>query len=46
MLANDIYEKYDEPTVGKSVIKITNFGIRHTDFPLFGGCCGRNHHSS
>lgn len=47
MLANDIYDKYDEPTVGKSVIKITNHGIRHTDFPLF-GCCGRgrNHHSS
>lgn len=43
-LANDIYEKYDEPTVGKSRITITNHGIRHTDFPICG--CGRKFHSS
>lgn len=44
-LADEIYEKYDEPTVGKSKIRITNHGIRHADFPL-PGCHGRNHHSS
>lgn len=44
-LANDIYDKYDEPTVGRSRIRIYNHGIRHADFPLF-GCCGRKHHSS
>lgn len=44
-LADEIYEKYDEPTVGKSKIRISNFGIRHSDLPL-PGCHGRNHHSS
>jgi hypothetical protein len=40
--ANDIYEKYEEPTVGKTKVRITSYGIRKADIQSDGEYRPRN----